>query len=84
MTVVAIVYEPDPDLGPDPLDEAKQPRRLGELLDMDRQDVLVVWREYGDQFVDGVRTHIVSSGSWENITDEQRDQIIAWLDEASL
>ncbi len=74
---VAIVYEPDPELGPDPLDEAKLPRRLGDFIDSEKTDVLVVWREYGERFEDGVRTHIVAAGVWENVTEEQFDEAMA-------
>ena len=78
---VAIVFEPDPDLGSDPLDEAAMPRRLGEFLDSDKQDVFVAWREWGEQFEDGYRTHTVGSGIWENLTVEQIDQVLGWLNE---
>ena len=76
---VAIVFEPDEDLGPDPMDDAKAPRRLGEFLDSDKLDVLVAWREVGEQFEGGSRTHYISSGIWENLSEEQYDQIDAWL-----
>lgn len=76
---VAIVYEPDLELGPDPLDEAKEPRRLGDFIDSEKTDVLVVWREFGDQFEDGSRTHLVPGGSWENLTEGQLDQVVQWL-----
>lgn len=74
---VAIVYEPDPDLGPDPLDEANKPRRLGEFIDSDKTDVLLMYREYGDEFEDGFRTHILPSGIWENLTSEQIEDALA-------
>lgn len=76
---VAIVFEPDLDLGTDPLDEHNTPRRLGEFLDSDRMDVLVAWREWGDQFEDGFRTHFVGSGIWENLTEEQYDDLLGLL-----
>lgn len=76
---VAIVFEPDPDLGPDPLDEQGSVRRLGEFLDSDRLDIFVAWREIGDQFEDGSRTHFVGSGIWENLSGEQVQQLHAWL-----
>jgi hypothetical protein len=81
---VAIVFEPDPDLGPDPEDEAKQPRRLGEFLDSDKLDVFVAWREIGEQFEGGSRTHFVGSGVWENLSEEQYDQLKAWLEHDGL
>lgn len=67
---VAVVFDPDPSLGPDPLDEAKQPRRIGEFIGPD-QDALLVWREYGDAFEDGCRTHVIGQGIWENVTQEE-------------
>lgn len=81
---VAIVYEPDPDLGFDPLDEAKTPRRLGEWIDSEKTDVLLMYREYGDQFEDGYRTHIVPSGVWENLTAEQIEDALAAINDDGL
>jgi hypothetical protein len=80
---VAVVFEPDPELGPDPLDDAETPRRLGEFLDSERVDILLIWREYGNQFDDGFRTHIVPSGVWENVTSDQVDDVIARLGDLS-
>ena len=77
---VAIVFEPLPELGPDPRDEAKMPRRLGEFIDDDK-DCFVVWREYGEQFEDGWRDHVVGQGIWENLTVDQIDQVLGWLSE---
>jgi len=77
---VSIVFEPDEDLGPDPLDDtAKSPRRLGEFLDSDKLDIFVAWREVGEQFEGGSRIHFVGSGIWENMDDEQYDQVLGWL-----
>lgn len=73
---VSIIYEPDPDLGPDPLDEAAQPRSLGEFIDDEKVDVLVIWREYGDQFEDGSRTHVIPGGAWEHVTEDQVDALL--------
>lgn len=70
MTTALIVYDPDPDLGPDPLDEAKRPRRIGEFLDLDRMDVIIIWREWDEAFVDGARTSMVTSGMWEHVSIE--------------
>lgn len=81
MMKVAIVFEPDPDLGPDPFDEAGQPRRLGEFLDSDRTDILLIYREIGEQFEGGSRTHVIASGVWENLSEEQVDQALAWINE---
>lgn len=81
---VSIVFDPDPELGPDPLDEHGAERRLGEFLDSDRTDILVVWREIGEQFEDGARTHVIGSGIWENLSQEQIDQVDAWLNSDGL
>lgn len=81
---MAIVFEPDPDLGADPLDEAGSPRRLGEFLDSEKTDVLIVYREIGEQFEGGSRTNILSSGIWENLTAEQIDEALAAIDDDGL
>jgi hypothetical protein len=81
---VAVVFEPDPDLGSDPLDEAKQPRRLGEFLDSEKVDVLLIYRDVGEQFDGGFRTHILSSGIWENLTRQQISEALAPLFEDGL
>lgn len=76
---VAIVFDPDADLGPDPRDEHQAVRRLGEFLDSDKLDILVAWREIGEQFEGGSLTHFVGSGIWENLSEEQYSQLQAWL-----
>jgi hypothetical protein len=81
---VAIVFEPDPDLGFDPLDEHKSVRRQGEFLDSDKLDIFIAWREIGEQFEDGSRIHFVGSGIWENLSDEQYEQLMAWLHDDGL
>lgn len=78
-----VVFDADPDLGPDPLDDAKQPRKLWEFIDH-HNDCLLIWREWGEQFEGGYRDHVVSQGIWENITDQQRDQIIGWLEPSAM
>ena len=72
---VALVFDPDPSLGSDPLDEAEQPRRLGEFIDSD-QDALLVWREYGEAFEDGYRTHVIGQGIWESVTLDQMERAL--------
>lgn len=75
---VAVVFEPDPELGPDPKDGADPPdwRSQGVFLDGDHDDILLLWRRYGEQYDDGLRTEVVSSGIWENVTLEQiRDAV---------
>ena len=78
---VTIVFDPDPDLGADPLDEAAMPRRQGEFLDSDKLDVFIAWRELGEQFEGGSRTHFIGSGIWENLSEEQNEQLFGWLNE---
>lgn len=77
---VAIVFEPDPDLGPDPNDDARKPRRIGEFLDVDR-DVIVIYREWGDEFDGGFRDHLFGQGIWENLTVEQFADMLAVAEE---
>lgn len=64
---VAIVFGPNPDLGTDPLDDAKMPRREGVVISP-TEDCIVIWREWGEQFDGGSRTHCVSQGAWENLS----------------
>ena len=75
---VAVVFEPDPDLGTDPLDDADPPdqRSQGLFLDTDKLDVLLIYRTYGEQYDDGYRTHIFASGIWENVTIDQMSDAI--------
>lgn len=75
---VAIVFDPLPDIGPDPNDEHQSPRRLGEFVG-DNSDCLVIYREWGDQFEDGYRTHILAQGIYENIPDDQWEAVLAEL-----
>ena len=77
---VAIVFEPDPDLGHDPLDETEEPRRLGIFIDSMTEDVLLMHRRYGEQFSDGYRTDIYASGIWENVTVEQVEQAMGIIE----
>ncbi len=62
---VAIVFDGDPET-PDP--DAGHPEGIvrGEFLPADT-DVLIVWREWGEQFEGGSRIHFVGGGSWEHI-----------------
>lgn len=76
---VAIVFEPDPDLGFDPLDQHQSVRRQGEFLDSERLDIFIAWREVGDQFEGGSRTHFIGAGIWENLSESQHEQLFAWL-----
>ena len=78
---MSIVFEPDPDLGHDPLDSAEEPRRLGIFIDSDKEDVILIHRRYGDQFEGGNRTDIYSSGIWENVTLDQMEDAIAHIED---
>lgn len=74
---VALVFDPDDSLGPDPLDDKAQPRRLGEWWDTDDSiDLLLVVREYGDQFDGGSRIHIYPAGAWEHVTPKGLRKIL--------
>ncbi len=73
---IAIVFEPNPELGPDPLDHAQMPRRQGEFIAAG-SDAFVVWREWGDDFEGGYRDHVVGMGIWENLTTDQIDDALA-------
>lgn len=76
---IAVVFDPDPSLGTDPRDLAEQPRRLGEFIDGNAVDVLLVWREYGDAFPGGSRSHVLSSGAWENLHGKQIRKVLTQL-----
>lgn len=67
---VLVVYAPDPDLGPDPLDDKARPRRLGDRLPSG-MDKLIIWREWGVEFDGGSRTHVIGDGSWSHLTSDQ-------------
>jgi len=74
--IVTIVYDVDPDLGPDPNDPHAQSRRIGEVIG-DGADCFVVWRQWGDEYEGGFRDRVVGQGVWENLTEEQVDAAIA-------
>jgi hypothetical protein len=79
---VSLVFEPDSDLGPDPLDTAHEPRRLGEFYDTnDPIDLLLFVRVYGEQYEGGYRTHVWASGAWEHVRPKQLDKILQRLGE---
>ena len=73
--IVAIIYSPDPELGPDPNDEHHQPRSIGQFIG-DGSDVFVLWREWGDQYKGGFRNRVVGQGIWEHLTNEQIDRAL--------
>jgi hypothetical protein len=77
---VAVVFEPDPDLGHDPMDETKETRRLGVFIDSDKEDVLLVHRRYGEQFKEGIRTDIYASGVWENVDLDRFEDAIGHIE----
>lgn len=70
-----IVFDVNPDLGTDPLDEVGQPRREGVVIGPD-QDAIVIWREWGDQFEGGSRTHVVGQGAWENVRLDTWEEVL--------
>jgi hypothetical protein len=75
---IALVFEPNPELGHDPLDPHKRPYRLGEFFDSDERDVLLLVRQWDEKFEGGSETQVYSSGTWESIDG---DQVEAILDE---
>jgi hypothetical protein len=78
--VISLVFEPDPALGSDPLDPASMPRRLGEVFDTATGiDAFLVVREYGERFQGGSRTHVWSSGAWENVQSKAIKKILGKL-----
>lgn len=73
---VSMVFDPLPDLGPDPKDDtARQPRRLGYYFEGD-DDFIIMHREWGGEFPGGSRTHVWCGGSWQHITQDQISAII--------
>jgi len=78
--LIALVFEPDSSLGTDPLDSAQLPRRLGEWFDTASGiDTFLVVREYSDAFKGGSRTHVWSSGAWENVQRKAIKKILGKL-----
>lgn len=63
---VLILFEPD-ETCVDPKDGALVGRKHYEMV-QPSQDAIVMWREYGDAFEGGYRTHIVGNGVFENVT----------------
>lgn len=78
---LAIVFDPDPALGTDPLDHANKPLSQGVWIDAAKIDVLLIYREYDDAFEGGRRTHVIGSGIWQNVTLEQAKAAIDQLSE---
>jgi hypothetical protein len=78
---ISLVFEPDPDLGTDPLDEAKDLRSQGIFIDSDKEDVLLMHRRYGEQYEGGNRTDIYASGIWENLDIDQVSEALDRLQE---
>lgn len=74
---VVILFEPDEDCV-DPKDRAKIPRRHYDEVPRSG-DVIVMWREYGEAFRDGSRTHYVGSGIFEHVREKDLDKAIAKL-----
>lgn len=76
---VMIVFDGDPET-PDP--EAGHPEGIvrGEFLPAG-MDVLIFYREWGDQFEGGSRTHMLGGGSWENLSVEQIREVLDTLND---
>lgn len=67
----------------DARDPAKQPLRLGWHIGGD-EDFIVIHREWGEQFQDGVRTHLWSGGIWHSMTVEDVVRALAVIEDPSL
>jgi hypothetical protein len=76
---VIMLFQPDPE-EPDPARGHPEGGQHYEFLP-EGDDIVVVWREWGEQFQDGKRTHIWGQGVWENLTDEQADWLIGAIDD---
>lgn len=68
---LSLVFDPDPSLGHDPNDAYQRPYRLGEFFDSDKVDVILLVRQYDEQFEGGFETQVWTSGIWENVAPEQ-------------
>lgn len=77
---VSLVFDPDPTLGSDPNDPHHRPYRLGEFFDSDKVEMLLVVRQYGDEFDGGMETQIWSSGIWENVSIDQVEDALATIE----
>lgn len=69
------MFEPDEAV----LDGDGHPTMRGAWIDTRHDDMLLVWREYGEQFDGGMRTHVVSAGAFEHITHAQIVSLLAHL-----
>ena len=76
---ISLVFEPDPSLGVDPLDDHAETRSLGLFIDTSEEDVLLLRRRFGEQYEDGSLTEIWASGVWENIGPEQITAVLDGL-----
>lgn len=76
---IAIVFEPDTTT-PDPDDPSGEPLQRGAFVGSGT-DAFVVWREWGEQFTDGYRTHVMGTGIWENLTPDQIESALASLED---
>jgi hypothetical protein len=78
--LMTLIYDPNPELGTDPLDPANTPRRQGEFFDTSTGiDAFLVIREYGEAFQGGSRTHVWSAGTWENVQSKAIKKILGKL-----
>lgn len=80
---ISIVFEPNAEWGPDPLDPHGKVRAMGEFYDTDNQpiDVLLVVREYGEKPGDQPLTHFYMTGAWESHGDVMMEQVMEVLDQ---
>lgn len=73
-----MLFSEDPEM-PDPERGHPDGVQAYEFLPEDT-DCFVVWREWGEAFEGGYRSHIISQGIWENLTVEQIDEAIAAIE----
>lgn len=81
--ILTIVFEPDPSMGPDPSDDATppDPRRQGLVLDSNKDDLILIYRSYGDQYINGERTTVIGTGIWLHANLRQIGELIESLNE---
>jgi hypothetical protein len=75
---VVMLFEADPEM-PDPERGHPNGALTYEHLS-ENSDCFVVWREWGEQFEDGYRDHIIGQGIWEHLTDEQINDALAAIE----
>lgn len=57
---------------------------LTDYINTKTEDTLLIWREWGEDFQNGARIHIVAAGAWENLPDEFLHELANRLEEDHL